>query len=78
MAELEAKAQKIDKKKELKQKEREEKGSGFGGSVGRWHRSVNEVAVELGCDWHTINNTVLAYGTPLSVPKIHPSALARL
>ena len=33
--------------------------------VGRWHRSVNELAVELGCDWHTINDTVLAYGTPL-------------
>jgi hypothetical protein len=27
-------------------------------------RSVNELAVELGCDRHTINNTVLAYGTP--------------
>lgn len=23
--------------------------------VGRWGRSVNEVAVELGCAWHTIN-----------------------
>jgi len=33
--------------------------------VGRWHRSVNELAVELGCDWHTINDTMLAYGTPL-------------
>ena len=33
--------------------------------VGRWHRSVNELAFELGCDWHTINDTVLAYGTPL-------------
>ena len=31
--------------------------------VGRWGRTVNEVAVELGCDWHTINDTVLAYGT---------------
>jgi hypothetical protein len=26
---------------------------------------VNEVAVELGCDWHTINDTVVAYGTAL-------------
>jgi transposase len=26
---------------------------------------VNEVAVELGCDWHTINDTVIAYGTAL-------------
>ena len=30
--------------------------------VGRHARSVNEVAVELGCDWHTINDTVVAYG----------------
>ena len=33
--------------------------------VGRWGRTVNEVAVELGCDWHTINDTVLAFGTAL-------------
>ena len=33
--------------------------------VGRWGRTVNEVAVELGCDWHTINDTVVAYGTAL-------------
>jgi transposase len=33
--------------------------------VGRWGRTVNEVAVELGCDWHTVNDTVLAYGTAL-------------
>lgn len=33
--------------------------------VGRHRRSVNEIAVELGCDWHTINDTVIAYGTPL-------------
>jgi transposase len=33
--------------------------------VGRLKRSVNELAVELGCDWHTINDTVIAYGTPL-------------
>lgn len=33
--------------------------------VGRWGRTVNEVAVELGCDWHTINDTVIAYGTQL-------------
>jgi transposase len=33
--------------------------------VGRHARSVNEVAVELGYDWHTINDTVLAYGTAL-------------
>ena len=33
--------------------------------VGRWGRTVNEVAVELGCDWHTINDTVVAYGSVL-------------
>jgi transposase len=33
--------------------------------VGRHGRTVNEVAVELGCDWHTINDTVIAYGTAL-------------
>lgn len=33
--------------------------------VGRLGRTVNEIAVELGCDWHTINDTVIAYGTAL-------------
>ena len=33
--------------------------------VGRWGRTVNEVAVELGCDWHTVNDAVIAYGTML-------------
>ena len=33
--------------------------------VGRWGRTVNEVAVELGCDWHTVNDTVVAFGTAL-------------
>ncbi|MFN8103921.1 MAG: ISL3 family transposase [Acidimicrobiia bacterium] len=33
--------------------------------VGRFKRSVNDLATELGCDWHTINDTVIAYGTPL-------------
>lgn len=33
--------------------------------VGRHGRTVNEVAGELGCDWHTINDTVIAYGTAL-------------
>ena len=33
--------------------------------VGRHARSVNEVAVELGCDWHTVNDTVVAYGEAL-------------
>lgn len=33
--------------------------------VGRCARSVNEVATELGCDWHTVNDAVMAYGTAL-------------
>ena len=33
--------------------------------VGRWGRTVDEVAVELGCDWHTVNDAVIAYGTAL-------------
>jgi transposase len=34
-------------------------------AVGQAGRSVNEVAEELGCDWHTVNDAVLAYGTAL-------------
>jgi len=33
--------------------------------VGNAGRTVNEVAVELGTDWHTINDTVVAYGAAL-------------
>ena len=33
--------------------------------VGRLGRSVLEVADELGCDWHTVSNAVVAYGTAL-------------
>lgn len=33
--------------------------------VGRLGRSVNEVAGELGCDWHTVNDAVVAYGEAL-------------
>lgn len=33
--------------------------------VGRCGRTVNEVAAELGCDWHTVNRTVLSYGDAL-------------
>lgn len=33
--------------------------------VGRLGRSVNEVAGELGCDWHTVNDAVIAYGEAL-------------
>jgi transposase len=33
--------------------------------VGRCARSVSEVARELGCDWHTVNDAVIAYGTAL-------------
>jgi len=35
------------------------------GQVDRLGRTVNEIAVELGCDWHTVNDAVVAYGTPL-------------
>ncbi len=33
--------------------------------VGRFARTVAEVARQLGCDWHTVNDTVLAYGEAL-------------
>ena len=33
--------------------------------VGRCARSVNEVAKELGCYWHTVNDAVVAYGESL-------------
>jgi transposase len=33
--------------------------------VGRYGRTVSEVARELGCDWHTINDSVIAYGEAL-------------
>ncbi|MCP3882889.1 MAG: ISL3 family transposase, partial [Sulfitobacter sp.] len=33
--------------------------------VGRWGRSVKEVAAELDCDWHTVNRAVIAYGQAL-------------
>ena len=33
--------------------------------VGRDQRSVSSVARELDCDWHTISDAVIAYGTPL-------------
>ena len=33
--------------------------------VGGHGRSVAEVAADLGCDWHTVNRAVVAYGTAL-------------
>lgn len=33
--------------------------------VGKLGRTVNEVAGELRCDWHTVNDTVIAYGAVL-------------
>ena len=33
--------------------------------VGRHGRSVAEVAGDLGCDWHTVMEAVVVYGTPL-------------
>lgn len=33
--------------------------------VGWAGRTVAEVARELGCDWHTVNDAVIAYGAAL-------------
>ena len=33
--------------------------------VGRHGRAVSEVADDLACDWHTVNDAVIAYGTAL-------------
>lgn len=33
--------------------------------VGKTGRAVADVAAELGCDWHTVNDTVIAYGEAL-------------
>jgi transposase len=33
--------------------------------VGRHGRTVAEVATDLGCDWHTVMDAVVIYGTPL-------------
>ena len=33
--------------------------------VGKCARSVAEVAKELGCDWHTVNDAVVRFGEPL-------------
>ena len=33
--------------------------------VGRNGRAVSDVAGELGCDWHTVNSAVMAYGEAL-------------
>ncbi len=33
--------------------------------VGRHGRAVSDVAFELGCDWHTVNTAVIAYGQAL-------------
>ena len=33
--------------------------------VGKHGRTVKEVADDLGCDWHTVNDAVIAYGTAL-------------
>ena len=33
--------------------------------VGRHGRTVSEVAADLGCDWHTVMDAVVHYGTPL-------------
>lgn len=33
--------------------------------VRRLGRSVNQLAFELGCDWHTVNDAVVSYGEAL-------------
>ncbi len=33
--------------------------------MGKLGRTVSEVASDLGCDWHTVRDAVVAYGTPL-------------
>ena len=33
--------------------------------IGKFGRSVAEIAEELGCDWHTVNDTLLRYGEAL-------------
>ena len=33
--------------------------------IGKHARSVNELATEFRCDWHTLNDTVIAYGEAL-------------
>jgi len=39
--------------------------------VGRDGRTVSEVARELACDWHTVNDTVLSYGAALLDADTH-------
>lgn len=46
--------------------------------VGRWGRTVNELASELGADWHTIDDAVIAYGTPLIDDPARIGAVAAL
>jgi len=43
--------------------------------VGRLGRTVAEVARELGCDWHTVNDTVISFGTAL---VDHPGRIAEI
>jgi len=33
--------------------------------IGRHGRAVSEIAADLGCDWHTVMDAVVAFGTPL-------------
>jgi hypothetical protein len=40
-------------------------GRSMTAQVGRFARSVCGVASEHGCDWHTVNNAVMAYGGAL-------------
>jgi transposase len=42
--------------------------------VGKSGRSVAEVAAELGCDWHTVNDVVVAYGEALLAADVQRCA----
>src|SRR5262249_40989616 len=46
--------------------------------VGRLGRTVAEVARELGCDWQTVNDAVIAYGTPLAEDSDRIGAVSAL
>ena len=46
--------------------------------VGRYARAVNEIAKELGCDWHTVNDVVIAYGAAVVDDPVRYAAVEAL
>ena len=46
-------------------------------AVGRDARAVTDVAAELGCDWHTVNKAVLAWGEALLAADCWPGRVGR-